>query len=227
MPGAYWPGSSLGRWIAAYPCERGGRLYKAKRTDKVWTDADKAAFLAQAPARLPLPLLMALWTGQRQGDLLRLPWAAYDGSTIRLTQSKTGTRVVVPASELLREVLDAMPRRAATIHANSEGSMWTSDGFRTSSRKAVIASGMTGLTFHDLRGTAMSRLTLAGCSEAEIATLTGHSLTNVRSILDSHCLNRAPALALAGIRELEILAELPNQSPNRPEQAWRIWENVV
>jgi integrase len=39
---------------------------------------------------MDLPLLLALWTGQRQGDLLRLPWSAYDGEHIRLRQSKTG-----------------------------------------------------------------------------------------------------------------------------------------
>jgi hypothetical protein len=38
-----------------------------------------------------LPLLLALWTGQRQGDLLRLPWSAYDGKYIRLRQSKGGS----------------------------------------------------------------------------------------------------------------------------------------
>jgi integrase len=28
---------------------------------------------------IKLALVLALWTGQRQGDLLRLPWSAYDG----------------------------------------------------------------------------------------------------------------------------------------------------
>jgi hypothetical protein len=66
--------------IAANPCEKGGRLYRGSRADKVWTADDEAAFLARAPAHLHLPLLLALWTGQRQGDLLRLPWSAYDGT---------------------------------------------------------------------------------------------------------------------------------------------------
>ena len=56
--------------------------------DKVWTDADEAAFLASAPRHLHLPLILALWSGQRQGDLLRLPCGAYDGNTIRLQQEK-------------------------------------------------------------------------------------------------------------------------------------------
>src|SRR5262249_23860936 len=74
--------------VLANPCERGGRLYHGSRADKVWTAEHEAAFLASAPAYLHLPLLLAPWTGQPQGDLLRLPWSAYDGTHIRLRQSK-------------------------------------------------------------------------------------------------------------------------------------------
>jgi integrase len=81
--------------VAANPCTHGGRLYRGSRAEKIWTEADEAAFLERAPAHLHLPLLLALWTGQRQGDLLRLPWSAYDGKHIRLRQSKTGRRVVI------------------------------------------------------------------------------------------------------------------------------------
>ena len=48
------------------------------------------------------------------------------------------------------------------------------------------------MTFNDLRGTAVTRLALVGCSEAEIATITGHSLRDVRSILDAHYLQPRP-----------------------------------
>src|SRR5262245_43414202 len=78
--------------ITVNPCERGGRVYHGTRVDFVWRVEDEAAFLEHTPAHLHLPLLLALWTGQRQGDLLRLPWSAYDGAHIRLRQSKTGAR---------------------------------------------------------------------------------------------------------------------------------------
>ena len=79
--------------VAANPCERGGRLYRGgARSEKIWTAADEAAFLERAPPHLHLPLLLALWTGQRQGDLLRLPWSAYDETHIRLRQGKGGVR---------------------------------------------------------------------------------------------------------------------------------------
>jgi hypothetical protein len=66
------------------------------------------------------------------------------------------------------------------------------------------------VTFHDLRGTAVTRLALAGCTEAEIATITGLSLRNVRAILDTHYLNRDPALAVNAIRKLEKRTKAPD-----------------
>ena len=197
--------------VAANPCERGGRLYRGGgRAEKIWTAADEAAFLERAPAHLHLPLLLALWTGQRQGDLLRLPWSGYNGKHVRLRQSKTGTRVVIPIGEPLKIKLDATPKRSTIILTNSDGKPWTSDGFRASWAKACKAAGVVGVTFNDLRGTAVTRLALAGCTEAEIATITGHSLRGVRAVLDSHYLSRDPALGESAIRKLERGTKPPN-----------------
>jgi hypothetical protein len=89
--------------VAANPCERGGRLYRGSRRDKVWTIEDEIAFLDRAPRHLHLALQLTLWTGQRQGDLLRLTWTAYDGATIKLKQSKSSR----PSSRLCLSVLYA------------------------------------------------------------------------------------------------------------------------
>ena len=189
--------------MAANPCEKGGRFYRGSRADKVWTADDEAAFLKNAPAHLHLPLLLALWTGQRQGDLLRLPWSAYDGTHIRLRQSKTGRPVAIRVGAPLKAALDAIPKCSTIILTNSEGKPWTSDGFRASWGKACKAAGVVGVTFHDLRGTAVTRLALVGSTEAEIASITGHSLRDVCSILDANYLHRDPALADNAIRKLE------------------------
>src|SRR5215470_18974962 len=196
--------------VAANPCERGGRLYRASRSDKIWTEADEAAFLAKAPTHLHLPLVLALWTGQRQGDLLRLPWSAYDGIHIRLRQGKTGARIVIPVGAPLKSALDATPRRSTLILTSTGNRPWTSDGFRSSWRKACATAGVTGVTFHDLRGTAVTRLALAGCTEAEIASITGHSLRDVGAILDAHYLHRDPELAGKAIAKLETRTKFPN-----------------
>jgi integrase len=197
-------------FVAANPCEKGGRLYQGSRRDNIWTADDEAAFLKSAPMHLHLPLLLALWTGQRQGDLLRLPWSAYDGTRVRLRQSKTGARVVIPVGAPLKAALDAMPKRSTIILVNSDGKPWTSDGFRASWRKACTAAGVVGVTFHDLRGTAVTRLALVGASEAEIATITGHSLRDVHAILDAHYLARDPKLGESAIRKLEKGTDFSN-----------------
>ena len=196
--------------IAANPCTHGGRLYRGSRADKIWSADDEAAFLASAPAHLHLPLLLALWTGQRQGDLLRLSWSAYDGQRIRLRQSKTGARVVIPVGAPLKAALDATATKSPVMLVNSDGKPWTSDGFRASWRKACAASSVVGLTFNDLRGTAVTRLALVECTEAEIATITGHSLRDVRSILDANYLHRDPKLGENAIRKLEKGTKIPN-----------------
>jgi integrase len=77
------------------------------------------------------------------------------------------------------------------------------DVLRASFGKAQHKSGIPDVTFNGLRRTAATRLAFAGCSEAEIATITGHGLRDGRSILDSHYLNRASELGRGAIARLE------------------------
>lgn len=194
--------------ITTNPCERGGRLYVADRKDKIWTEQDIAAILAVASSEIQLALILALWSGQRQGDLLRLPWSAYESPYIRLRQSKSGRRVAMPAGSPLRALLDTTQRRGPLILTNTLGRPWTSDGFRTSWAKACERAGISGLTFHDLRGTAVVRLAIAGASVPQIAAVTGHSLKDVEAILDAHYLGRDIQLAEAAVLKLEARTKL-------------------
>jgi integrase len=199
--------------IEANPCTAGERLYQSARVDKVWTFEDEEAFLKSSPPHLHLPLLLALWTGQRQRDLLRLSWSAYDGSVIRLRPHKTisrkrprGKAITVPVGAPLKAALDeaAKSKKSPVILLTTEGTPWTEAGFRASFNKAREKAGVVGVTFNDLRGTAVTRLALAGCTEPEIATITAHSLKDVCAILDAHYLHRDPELAWNAIRKLEM-----------------------
>jgi integrase len=191
------------RGITFYrPPERIERLYHADRSEKIWEEQHLAAFMAVASEPLRRALVLALETGQRQGDLLRLPWSAYDGIWIRLRQSKNGRPVNIPATRVLQGVLANTKPTATVILTNKRAMAWAPNAFRKQWGDACRKAGITGLTFHDLRGTAVTRLAEAGCSAAEIASITGHSMRDVGAILDVY-LARTGKIALAAIAKLE------------------------
>jgi integrase len=184
------------------PPERVERLYHADRSEKIWSEQAIAAFMGVASEPLQRALLLALETGQRQADLLVLPWSAYDGTWVRLRQGKTGRQVNVPVTRRLRAVLETSKRTATVILTNKRGIAWTPNRFRKAWGDATRKAGMSGLTFHDLRGTAVTRLAEAECSHAEIASITGHSMRDVGAILDKY-LARTDKIVLAAIAKLE------------------------
>jgi integrase len=132
--------------------------------------------------------------------VLRLKWGQYDGNTIKLSQSKgrrkgkqgKASTVVIPVAERLKAALDAelAARKAAkvsplkiedqTICLTSQGEAWQEGrkgytGFIRMISEARKAAGIDGVSFGDLRGTAVTRLALAGCTVPEICAITGHS----------------------------------------------------
>lgn len=185
------------------PPDRIEPLYAGDRSDIVWEDIEIAAFIGKASAPMIEAMVIAADTGQRQGDLLAVTWSAYDGRAIRLRQSKTGAGVIIPVTTRLKNILDRKQRgRALTILTDSKGRPWNADAFRKAWRAATAAAGVKGKTFHDLRGTAVTRLAEAGCSPAEIATITGHSMKDIGAMLDRY-MKRTGKLAFAAIAKLE------------------------
>jgi integrase len=184
------------------PPERVDRLYHADRSEKIWEVSHIVSFMAKASEPLQHALLLALETGQRQGDLLALAWSVYDGQWIRLRQQKTGRRVNIPVTKRLRAVLDNLPRNSTQVLTNARGEAWQANAFRKAWGDTCKRAKISGLHFHDLRGTAVTRLAEAECSHAEIAAITGHSLRDVGAILDKY-LARTDKIALAAIAKLE------------------------
>jgi len=190
------------RLITENPCAKGGKLYQGSRVDKVWSDEDVQRFLRTAPSYLRLAMLLAINTGQRQGDLLRLPWSAYDGTMIKMKQRKTGAYVPIPVSDALKAALDAAPKISPIMLTSSEGKPWSESGFQSAWGKATMRAGIRGLTFHDLRGTAVVTLARAQCNEVEIYSITGHKPGDVQAILTAHYLPRDAEVAGNAIAKL-------------------------
>jgi len=120
-------------------------------------------------------LALALFTGQREGDVIAMTWAQYRGGAIEVVQQKTGERVWIPAHRILRMVLDRTPRtNAVTILTSKRGLPFKDDYFRHVVKRIADAAGIDGYTWHGLRKTATAALADAGCTEREIMEITGH-----------------------------------------------------
>jgi len=193
------------------PPGRIDKLYHADRSDMIWEAHHIDAFMAVAPEPLQWVLVFAAETAQRQGDLLRLPWSSYDGKYIGLTPSKSVTRkrpkgrpVKIPVSDRLQMVIEALPRVSTIMLTNGRKRPWQANSFRKAWGAATSKAGITNLTFHDLRGTAVTRFSEKDFTPQEIAIYTGWSLRDVQTILDRY-LARTDTLRSSALEKLERL----------------------
>jgi hypothetical protein len=196
-------------WHSSNPAIRPA-LVGDRRRHQLWTWAGIDAMVAAADA-VGLPgiadaVLMGVFLGQREGDLLALPWLALQDDKIRWRQSKTGRWIGVPLAAELKARLDGRPRTGATIIVDGDGRPFTSDRFRHAFADVRViaaraAPDIADLWFMDLRRTCVVRLAEGGAADYEIAAVTGHDIDRCRRILE-HYLPRTEALAAAAIAKL-------------------------
>jgi integrase len=140
-----------------------------------WSEELIRRFVEKAPAHVVTPFILALYTGQRQSDVLRMTWGdIIDGTHIQVRQDKTGEYMVVAIHSDLKAHLDAMTKGPGRIALNSRKGPWTTDGFKSSFADAKRDLEIEGFVFHGLRHTAASRLFEAGNDVDDIMAVTGH-----------------------------------------------------
>ncbi|MFL6764534.1 MAG: tyrosine-type recombinase/integrase, partial [Sphingomicrobium sp.] len=188
------------------------RTYRSDRSEMIWLPEHVDAFLKVASREMCQALVLAMHTGQRQGDLRALPWSSYDGQRITLRQGKSGREVSIRATPGLKAMLDGMEKRGPLVLTTSGGRAWTKRYFADCWQEASEAAGISGLHFHDLRGTAVTMLAEAGCTVPEIAAVTGHAQTHAQAILDKY-LARTRHLADAAIFKLEQHPRMRGTAP--------------
>ncbi len=116
-------------------------------------------------------VLLALETGMRRGELLRLQWTdiSLQKRTATLWETKNGERRIVPLSSKALEVLLFMPRSLS-------GPMFPlkAAAQEKAFREAVKRAGINDLRFHDLRHSAITRMAKKLPNLIELASVSGH-----------------------------------------------------
>jgi len=174
----------------------------------------------------------ALYTGQRQGDVLNMRKADVRDGEIRVKQAKTNKPLWIPLHRDLRSIQDEMretlkewskkwevPRVSSHLLVNSRGAEWTQDGFRASwqtemGRRIFGPFRTHRLVFHGLRKSAVVMLLEAGCTTAEVAAITGQSMQMVEHYAEK--VNQRQ-LARAAILKWERAGSAPAAAPVETE----------
>lgn len=168
-------------------------------------------------------IYLALFTGQRQRDVLDLV-PAEQGARNRFRQSKTGAIVSIPETPALTARLARAAERRARMHntvIDTTVVIYAPTGrrFNTSTFKHnfadVRAKAVAGdversvapcpslgdFHYQDLRDTSVTWYARSGCTVPEIASITGHSMRSIYTIL-KHYLALDEHLADAAVAKL-------------------------
>lgn len=180
----------------AKPTEDVERLHRADRADIIWTDDDLNRLIAEASKEVGWAVRLAAETALRLGDLVALPWGAVGAEGIVWRTGKRKRQVVIPLTPAAKALLAEIPRKATVILTNTRGRAWTKDGLKTMIREAQKDAGITGLHFHDIRGTAATRLRIGGADLATLALILGWAQASVEELLTKYVSGDAVALDL-------------------------------
>jgi len=117
---------------------------------------------------------LALYTGQRRGDIIAIGVHDMRDGRIHLVQEKTGKSLAIPIHRNLRRSLAIAKHGDQTLLVTAYGKPFTTNGFGNWFHDKAKAAGLQGYEFHGLRKAAARRLAEAGCTNAEIKAITGH-----------------------------------------------------
>lgn len=152
-------------------CEGIPGVYERPTEARVWSVEEQSAFLADAPWPVSHFFRLALFTGLRLSDLVKLPVTACKREHIIIPTGKSRGRntAIVPIVPPLRELIEAIDAQRSGLKAapttllfNSYGKPWTSDGLASSfyRQRRTAISGDDLPSIHDLRKTAATNMVL-------------------------------------------------------------------
>ena len=115
-------------------------------------------------------ILIALETGLRQGELIKLLWedVDLDSRLLKVRDTKNGEDRVIPLSNKSLSILQSLPRLRESVFNASHSSL------QNAWKRLIKRSDLDDLHFHDLRHKAISRFIERGLTIPESASISGH-----------------------------------------------------
>ena len=139
-----------------------------------WPDWALTSYRKIATGNDILLMEMAISTGQRVSDILKMKWSDIEGAGINVKQNKTGEELWIPFTSEIAELLKKTEKSGFHILSDQFGRQLKLRSVQARIRKIRLRSGTEGFQIHGWQYTAASILAQAGATDAEIAAITGH-----------------------------------------------------
>lgn len=208
--------------LEAFPIKK-IRLTRAKNTrDRVMTAEEETRLLAASSPRMREFILMAVNTGLRRTEILKLERRHVNFTTRMITvpaeNSKSGKDRRVPMNDVVLDLLKPYASTAGYIFGNDAGEPLKTihEGFYGSCARArkdpedPKDAGIQGLKFHDLRHTFATRFIARGGNIVNLSKILGHS--SITITYERYCHPSDDDL----LREVQALAEKGAQPVSQP-----------
>lgn len=155
--------------------------YRAKQFE-AWSDDQIATFLTGARSVWRRALTVALYTGLRRGDLVRLTRGHIQDGWIVIDIGKTGGATEIPIHSDLQAELDReMPSSSLMLIPTARGTEMYKDSLSHGLQKECKLLGIEpNPPLHGLRRSAIIRLLQAGCTREEVMAITDQSESMVK-----------------------------------------------
>lgn len=152
-----------------------------------WPEWAWEILVEHAPFNLLFPAVSALFTGQRQGDVLLMKRPRDAETSIEVRAQKTDSTVWVPIHSAYRPWIDKAPKGdALQMHLGVKGMPYeTTDGFRADWQRLMNTEPFKRfraerLVFHGIRKNAVINLLEVGCTETQVGSICNMSEEMVR-----------------------------------------------
>jgi integrase len=168
-------------WLEMNPCLGMRKLkFGCDGSYEAWDGGMAELFKRRSIPHLWWAAALALYTGQRRADCLKMRRTDYRGGLLYVQQQKTKKKVGIPMHKELAKVWEVLPRTCEYVLTTTTGRQWTDGNFGTAwhrqMREPEFASFREQrLTFHGLRHTAVNALLEAGCTTAQVRAITGQT----------------------------------------------------
>ena len=150
-----------------------------------WSEMQVALAEQHARPDIARIVTLAVNTGQRGSDLVRMRWTDIETALgrpgINVVQRKTGKVIWVPLTRPLQAMLERCERRPGFIALRASGAPWARRAltaawtYERETNAALAPHKRAGLVIHGLRATAVVRLNQAGANSRQISDMIGMS----------------------------------------------------